>query len=50
MNKINPRDLMSMNINVKALAKIQSRKTQTQLVLAGERKESLFLTGQSVWG
>lgn len=50
MNKTSPRDLMIMNVNVKTLAEIPSRITQTQLALAEERKESLFLTGQSVWG
>lgn len=38
---------MIMNVNVKALAEIQSRIIQTQLALAGERKKSVFLTGQS---
>lgn len=39
-----------MNVHVKALAEIRSRKTQTQLILAGEKMESLFLTGLSIRG
>lgn len=41
---------MIMNVNVKPLAEIQSGITLMQTALAGERKESLFLTGQRAWG
>lgn len=36
------------NINDKPLAEVQSEIIQIQLAVAGEKKESLFLTGQRV--